>query len=166
MIQRGRVRCGVDSEVVAFQLLGWAFSDNSLYNAVVLRVVDANVHKIAVAEATPFGFWPLACMSKAPGLPPLCSGSVMAACACLLDPGTLRWGSPSQPTEYIYNSMRAYPDTDVLPLQVAMTHPMAVTNCNIDMESLITDQNRSIATLAITTLLKTGEACRQAAAGR
>jgi coatomer protein complex subunit gamma len=41
--------------------------------------------------------------------------------------------------------------------QVAMTHPMAVTNCNIDMESLITDQNRSIATLAITTLLKTGD---------
>eukprot|EP00775_Hariotina_reticulata_P012870 gene12870-12996_t len=40
--------------------------------------------------------------------------------------------------------------------KVAMTHPMAVTNCNIDMESLITDQNRSIATLAITTLLKTG----------
>jgi hypothetical protein len=43
-------------------------------------------------------------------------------------------------------------------VQVAMTHPMAVTNCNIDMESLITDQNRSIATLAITTLLKTGAA--------
>jgi coatomer protein complex subunit gamma len=40
--------------------------------------------------------------------------------------------------------------------KVAMTHPLAVTNCNIDMESLITDQNRSIATLAITTLLKTG----------
>ena len=40
--------------------------------------------------------------------------------------------------------------------QVAMTHPMAVTNCNIDMESLISDSNRSIATLAITTLLKTG----------
>ena len=37
-----------------------------------------------------------------------------------------------------------------------MTHPMAVTSCNIDMESLITDHNRSIATLAITTLLKTG----------
>ena len=37
-----------------------------------------------------------------------------------------------------------------------MTHPMAVTNCNMDMESLISDQNRSIATLAITTLLKTG----------
>ncbi|GAB2267303.1 hypothetical protein Dimus_002289 [Dionaea muscipula] len=40
--------------------------------------------------------------------------------------------------------------------KVAMTHPMAITNCNIDMESLISDQNRSIATLAITTLLKTG----------
>ncbi|KAF8095878.1 hypothetical protein N665_0320s0007 [Sinapis alba] len=40
--------------------------------------------------------------------------------------------------------------------KVSMTHPMAVTNCNIDMESLISDQNRSIATLAITTLLKTG----------
>ncbi|KAJ3694680.1 hypothetical protein LUZ60_000057 [Juncus effusus] len=40
--------------------------------------------------------------------------------------------------------------------KVAMTHPLAVTNCNIDMESLIADSNRSIATLAITTLLKTG----------
>jgi Adaptin N terminal region len=40
--------------------------------------------------------------------------------------------------------------------KVAQTHPMSVTNCNIDMESLISDQNRSIATLAITTLLKTG----------
>ncbi|XP_022970486.1 coatomer subunit gamma-2-like isoform X1 [Cucurbita maxima] len=40
--------------------------------------------------------------------------------------------------------------------KVAMTHPLAVTNCNIDMENLISDQNRSIATLAITTLLKTG----------
>lgn len=40
--------------------------------------------------------------------------------------------------------------------KVAMTHPLAVANCNIDMESLINDPNRSIATLAITTLLKTG----------
>lgn len=40
--------------------------------------------------------------------------------------------------------------------KVAMTHPLAVTNCNVDMEALISDQNRSIATLAITTLLKTG----------
>ena len=37
-----------------------------------------------------------------------------------------------------------------------MTHPLAVTNCNMDMEALIGDANRSIATLAITTLLKTG----------
>ena len=40
--------------------------------------------------------------------------------------------------------------------KVAMVHPLAVTNCNIDMETLISDPNRSIATLAITTLLKTG----------
>eukprot|EP01018_Ginkgo_biloba_P001900 Gb_36850 [translate_table: standard] len=47
-------------------------------------------------------------------------------------------------------------ETGQLRTKVAMTHPLAVTNCNIDMESLISDQNRSIATLAITTLLKTG----------
>jgi len=40
--------------------------------------------------------------------------------------------------------------------QVSMTHPAAVTACNLDLENLITDSNRSIATLAITTLLKTG----------
>ncbi|RWS12027.1 Coatomer subunit gamma-2-like protein [Dinothrombium tinctorium] len=40
--------------------------------------------------------------------------------------------------------------------KVAMTHPNAVTACNVDLENLITDANRSIATLAITTLLKTG----------
>ncbi len=40
--------------------------------------------------------------------------------------------------------------------RVAMTHPAAVTACNLDLENLITDVNRSIATLAITTLLKTG----------
>lgn len=40
--------------------------------------------------------------------------------------------------------------------RVAMTHPIIASTCNIDMESLISDQNRSIATLAITTLLKTG----------
>lgn len=40
--------------------------------------------------------------------------------------------------------------------KVAMTHPCAVTACNIDLENLITDANRNIATLAITTLLKTG----------
>lgn len=41
-------------------------------------------------------------------------------------------------------------------LKVAMAHPAAVTACNLDLENLITDSNRSIATLAITTLLKTG----------
>jgi coatomer protein complex subunit gamma len=41
-------------------------------------------------------------------------------------------------------------------LQVAISHPEAVTACNLDLENLITDTNRSIATLAITTLLKTG----------
>lgn len=40
--------------------------------------------------------------------------------------------------------------------KVAISHPAAVTACNMDLENLITDSNRSIATLAITTLLKTG----------
>ena len=40
--------------------------------------------------------------------------------------------------------------------QVAMTHPSAVAACNLDLEALISDSNRTIATLAITTLLKTG----------
>lgn len=41
--------------------------------------------------------------------------------------------------------------------QVAISHPAAVTACNLDLENMITDSNRSIATLAITTLLKTGK---------
>eukprot|EP00620_Florenciella_sp_RCC1587_P018520 CAMPEP_0182559454 /NCGR_PEP_ID=MMETSP1324-20130603/2569_1 /TAXON_ID=236786 /ORGANISM="Florenciella sp., Strain RCC1587" /LENGTH=950 /DNA_ID=CAMNT_0024771715 /DNA_START=30 /DNA_END=2882 /DNA_ORIENTATION=+ len=40
--------------------------------------------------------------------------------------------------------------------EVSMRHPMAIVKCNDDMEALISDPNRSIATLAITTLLKTG----------
>ncbi|KAI9363389.1 adaptin N terminal region-domain-containing protein [Zopfochytrium polystomum] len=40
--------------------------------------------------------------------------------------------------------------------KLAMTHPASVSPCNLDMENLITDSNRSIATFAITTLLKTG----------
>lgn len=39
--------------------------------------------------------------------------------------------------------------------RIAAQHPLAVTNCNIDLEGLIGDGNRSIATLAISTLLKT-----------
>ncbi|KAJ1977854.1 coatomer subunit gamma, partial [Dimargaris verticillata] len=40
--------------------------------------------------------------------------------------------------------------------ELAATHPQAVSVCNVDMENLITDTNRSVATFAITTLLKTG----------
>ena len=40
--------------------------------------------------------------------------------------------------------------------EVAVAHPVSVMKCNDDMESLVSDSNRSIATLAITTLLKTG----------
>lgn len=39
---------------------------------------------------------------------------------------------------------------------VAIVHPLIVAKCNDDMEGLVGDSNRSIATLAITTLLKTG----------
>ena len=39
---------------------------------------------------------------------------------------------------------------------VANVHPRVVAKCNEDLEALIGDGNRSIATLAITTLLKTG----------
>ena len=39
---------------------------------------------------------------------------------------------------------------------VANVHPRVVSKCNEDLEALLGDSNRSIATLAITTLLKTG----------
>jgi coatomer subunit gamma len=39
---------------------------------------------------------------------------------------------------------------------VANQHPRAVAKCNDELEALISDSNRNIATLAITTLLKTG----------
>lgn len=39
---------------------------------------------------------------------------------------------------------------------LALSHPTVVATCNLDMENLISDNNRSIATYAITTLLKTG----------
>ena len=39
---------------------------------------------------------------------------------------------------------------------LALTHPTSVATCNIDLETLITDPNRSVATYAITTLLKVG----------
>ncbi|OBZ79670.1 putative coatomer subunit gamma [Grifola frondosa] len=37
---------------------------------------------------------------------------------------------------------------------LALSHPASVATCNIDLENLISDQNRSVATYAITTLLK------------
>jgi len=39
---------------------------------------------------------------------------------------------------------------------LAVSHPTSVATCNVDLENLISDQNRSVATYAITTLLKTG----------
>ncbi|PPQ77020.1 hypothetical protein CVT25_014837 [Psilocybe cyanescens] len=39
---------------------------------------------------------------------------------------------------------------------LAVSHPASVATCNIDLETLIADPNRSVATYAITTLLKTG----------
>ena len=39
---------------------------------------------------------------------------------------------------------------------LTQSHPTAVQQCNQDLEGLVSDANRSIATLAITTLLKTG----------
>jgi coatomer subunit gamma len=37
---------------------------------------------------------------------------------------------------------------------LALSHPTSVATCNVDLENLIADQNRSVATYAITTLLK------------
>lgn len=48
-----------------------------------------------------------------------------------------------------YAAMRCLSD-------VSNRQPAAIVKCNDDMEALISDPNRSIATLAITTLLKTG----------
>ncbi|KAI8984623.1 adaptin N terminal region-domain-containing protein [Mycotypha africana] len=39
---------------------------------------------------------------------------------------------------------------------LALTKPSAVSPCNLDIETLVSDSNRSIATFAITTLLQTG----------
>jgi coatomer protein complex subunit gamma len=38
--------------------------------------------------------------------------------------------------------------------KLAQTNPTAVATCNLDMEKLVNDENRSVATYAITTLLK------------
>lgn len=40
--------------------------------------------------------------------------------------------------------------------QLASKNPAGVSGCNVEIESLLTDPNRTVATLAVTTLLKTG----------
>lgn len=40
--------------------------------------------------------------------------------------------------------------------KLSRSRPQAVARCNTEIEALLTDGNRSIATLALTTLLKTG----------
>lgn len=40
--------------------------------------------------------------------------------------------------------------------QLASKNPSGVSGCNVEIESLLTDSNRTVATLAVTTLLKTG----------
>lgn len=40
--------------------------------------------------------------------------------------------------------------------QLASKNPSGVTGCNVEIEQLLTDPNRTVATLAVTTLLKTG----------
>ncbi len=39
---------------------------------------------------------------------------------------------------------------------LAVAHPASVAACNVDLENLISDSNRSVATYAITALLKVG----------
>lgn len=45
--------------------------------------------------------------------------------------------------------------------KLSMVQPAAVSGCNVDIENLITDPNRSIATYAITTLLKVRSLAKQ-----
>ena len=40
--------------------------------------------------------------------------------------------------------------------QLASKNPLGVSGCNVEIEGLLTDPNRTVATLAVTTLLKTG----------
>ena len=42
---------------------------------------------------------------------------------------------------------------------LAVAHPASVATCNVDLENLISDSNRSVATYAITALLKVGSPC-------
>lgn len=62
---------------------------------------------------------------------------------------TLQLFLTSQKTVLVFAAVRTLSE-------VALQFPNAVTSCNYEMEQLISNPNRSIATLAITTLLKTG----------
>lgn len=62
---------------------------------------------------------------------------------------TLQLLLTSQKTVLVFAAVRTLSE-------VALQFPNAVTSCNYEMEQLIGNSNRSIATLAITTLLKTG----------
>jgi coatomer protein complex subunit gamma len=62
---------------------------------------------------------------------------------------TLQLFLTSQKTVLVFAAVRTLSE-------VALQFPNAVTSCNYEMEQLIGNSNRSIATLAITTLLKTG----------
>ena len=41
--------------------------------------------------------------------------------------------------------------------ELSVSHPMAIEGCSSDLEALVNDANRSVATLAVSTLLKTVE---------
>ncbi|XLT01279.1 hypothetical protein HN51_050630, partial [Arachis hypogaea] len=89
--------------------------------------------------------------------PPLFVAIVLHCRSASILPCSPRTNSSEDCSLFVDYGMKICPRIHVvIIMRVAMTHPMAVTNCNIDMESLISDQNRSIATLSITTLLKTG----------
>jgi len=62
---------------------------------------------------------------------------------------TLQLFLTSQKTVLVFAAVRTLSEA-------ALQYPSAVTSCNYEMEQLIGNSNRSIATLAITTLLKTG----------
>lgn len=49
---------------------------------------------------------------------------------------------------------------------LSVSHPMAIEGCSGDLEALVNDANRSVATLAVSTLLKTVEPTKWVCAAR
>jgi coatomer protein complex subunit gamma len=72
----------------------------------------------------------------------------LTACTCCFVPALQEFLTHPVPTQR-FAAVRVL-------AEIVQLHPVLVTNCTTDLEHLIGDQNRSIATLAITTLLKTG----------